>query len=230
MHLFDTMLSTATEVKEQTKSRTTPLLHAHFDDIHTHDKDIVLNDMQAGDHWLWIIKGNGCGTYLVLLDGKADVGFVSRAQDKNAMVFMVRVTGENEGVLTRIENEDAAGYIDQALVSKNRVPRRLTMYSQLSMLMRLDKLGVRLSETKLWSDFSVNKGDLSTLTISNKGGQLSITIKRDVINLAEGVSSREAVINTTIKLGTNYDACEEYNAVYEIEATDSQHAIFKKVA
>lgn len=230
MSLFDKLLGIAHTIVEETKNRDTPLLQSHFNDINQFDKDIVLNDMQAGDHWMWIIKSNGCGTYMFLLDGNVDIGFVSRLKDENSIVFMIRVTAENEGEVIRVKSGDALGYADRKMVLEGRIPRRLSMYSQLSDLMRLSKISVALSDTKLWCDFSVSKGDVSTLTIIPNGSALSITIKRDRMNLPEGVSSREPLLNTVVKLGSHYDPCEEYEAVYEIEATDSLHAVFKKVA
>ena len=225
MSLYEKMLNIANEVVKETQDRTTPLLHAHLNDIHQSDKDVVLNDMQAGDHWMWIIKGNGCGTYLFLLDGQGDFGYKRSISDQNAIIYLVRVTAENQGEVSRVPNNEALGYTERKMVTDGRIPRRLTMFQQLSDLMRLDKVGVRLSETKIWCDFSVVHGDLSTLTISNNGGTLSITIERKVINLPEGVLSRQSMLYTTIKLGANYDPCEEYDAVYEIEATDAYHAI-----
>lgn len=225
MTIFDKMLSVAVEVQTKTKDSEHPLLVSNLDDINKYDRDIAENDMQVGDSWLWILKSNGCGTYTVLLDGRTEM-FIKRVEETGTQCFLIKVTGKDEADITPVTANNAIGLLSESQVSADRVPLRETLYDQLTELLDLDSIGVLLSGTKLWCDFTMNKGDISYLTIENSGCKVSIYLDRTVFtkNKDTGLIKPSSYYYTDLTPKLK-EALSDGAIRFKIHALDSLYAI-----
>lgn len=183
MSLFESMLELASNMQVKTLNTKHPLLTGYLDDVNVRDRDVVKNDMQAGDSWLWVLKSNGCGTYLLLLDGNIYNGFDQRMKEEGTAIFLITVTGDDEGKIKPISAGTAIGMTHEVHHKPNRVPKRVDAYSVFTEFLDLKAMGVQLSDTRFWSDYSVSKGDVSYLKLSKSGTEISFVVNRVVFTL-----------------------------------------------
>lgn len=184
MSLFESMLNLASKIQAKTLNTSFPLLTSYLDDINVRDRDVVMNDMQAGDVWLWVLKSNGCGTYLLLLDGDMYSGFDKRIAEEGTKTFLIRVSGQDEGTIKPIKSDTAIGMLDKPYNKKNRVPRRLYADVVFAKLLDLSASGYRLSDTRFWCDFTVVGGDVSYIKLNQTGSNISFVVNRVVFTLS----------------------------------------------
>jgi len=228
MSLFESMLELASKIKVQTSETKFPLLTSHLNDLNKHDRDIVLNDMQKGDVWLWVLKSNGCGTYLLLLDGNVDRGFASRIKEEGAMLFLINVTGLDEGSIKPVDARMAEGMLDEAQFRGERVPRRLSLYNQITDLLDLKAKGVTLSSTKFCSDFSIAEGDISFIRLTKQSSNVELYVDRLVFTLSKRnlKTSLYYQFSTTQALNELLFVGDKY---YKITATDDIHCVVTEI-
>lgn len=135
-------------------------LFTHYEaDFYHHDKDVVENDFQAGDSWLWIIKE--CGTTLVLLTPnsehvKADLSDIV-PQHRFFIVSVNTVGGSVVEYLpsTIKEAVSKAGYITK------RKPRREYCRPL------LERHWPTLDGSVLYSDMRFEKGEEVFFSVTN---------------------------------------------------------------
>tara|TARA_R110001583_G_scaffold42134_11_gene133994 strand:+ start:2587 stop:3276 length:690 start_codon:yes stop_codon:yes gene_type:complete len=98
------------------------------DDLFVIDRDILVNDSQAGDIYLWVLKSGGCGTWLFRAVGQDLTGLI-KPDDR---VFKLSCTDINTGTTEEIPFEMAIAFAKQHNESKNRVPRRVKILDAIS--------------------------------------------------------------------------------------------------
>lgn len=100
------------------------------------DKDLITNDTQNGDVWLWIMKGETGSNLTRLVGGFDQEDFLKstylREIPKGGRLFWLECTGHNEGHVVETTREDALERLSSFKDNPNRVPRRQTVESVLS--------------------------------------------------------------------------------------------------
>ncbi|MBE8233135.1 MAG: hypothetical protein HAW67_05310 [Endozoicomonadaceae bacterium] len=124
-------------------------LKAYKDDLYVYDKDVMENDSQAGDRYLWEVKGSGAGTYCNLIQGEK-MHMWERPED--SQFYLLNCTGINEGDISVISAEMAQQIHLKIPARENRVPRRLHLFSAMK-----EKLGVNLRDSKFANDFNIKE-------------------------------------------------------------------------
>ncbi|MBD1577973.1 hypothetical protein HC723_16410 [Vibrio sp. S11_S32] len=119
MNLYEKMLNV---VKQH------PNLVTHYKTDLDVDKDVIENDAQAGDKYLWILKGNGCGTWLFRLGASSIVEQVVKSENENAVFYWVHVDSLNSGVIQRVTKKHASS-LHNIKPPAGRVPRRKLLLS-----------------------------------------------------------------------------------------------------
>lgn len=163
MKLYETLVATLQE-----KAIEDPTYLAFYtEDLLSYDKDIIENDAQRGDVYISVLKGNGCGTYILLCDCTND----HRTQRNAAVLdesitashhpskyFSVVVTGINEGTVEEINEEEARRLISTVGLSPYREPRRTNANSQICKLIACSEDAVHRVSSALSPYLETQKG------------------------------------------------------------------------
>lgn len=183
MNLYDQLK----KIAEREKAASAGTKHEYFthyqEDLTVHDRDELENDSQAGDRYLWILKSNGCGTYMFRLNGgKSDIlNTIHRASDSQC--YLVKCSGINEGTVESITWDMAESVYYETPPACNRIPRRRRLYDQLNELLGIDdnSRGYRLQSTNMGSDFKPLPGDKSFLKLSMERRTTECIVRIDVL-------------------------------------------------
>lgn len=131
------------------------------------DKDVMLNDSQKGDEYIFIIKANGYGTHLMRADGESKASDM-RLRDKWSKYFHMKLDGINSGEIMEVTNRDAKKIVSNS-VNNDMEPRRRGLIEQLDEITGR-KIDNSLLHTKLGFEFQPNKGDKSLIRLSVGNG------------------------------------------------------------
>jgi len=228
MSLFETMLAKASAAQQASAGTDFPLLTDNLDDVNKTDRDIVMNDMQKGDVWLWVLKNNGCGTWMILLDGNVYYDFAKHISEEGSKLFLIDVRGVNKGEIKSVSAEFAVSILDKCLHPQGRVARRETVYDSLTKLLDLETMGIQLSMTRLWSDFTVAKGDLSYIKLSISGGQVTFAIKRPVFTLQRRNIKTSMIFSFTATESLK-DLLSDGDKYYQLSVSDNLHGVITEI-
>lgn len=166
------MLLIAENEAEQTKGK--DVAYYQNDKIHLEDfdKDVMHNDSQAGEEYIFVLKGNGFGTYLMALDGESVASDV-RLGDKTSKFFHMKLDDVNSGEIREVTNREAKKIVTNAVTNPEIEPRRRQLYDQLSEIVG-KKESQTLRNTKMGFDFQPNPGDKSVIRLSVANNQTLI--------------------------------------------------------
>lgn len=181
MTLFDQIKAISEDRAEATKDSKHPLMSAKlYSQADTEiDQDILENDSQKGDAYVWALRGNGCGTDLTRYGNPNFDVFVSQAPEGSEF-YLLRCTGINEGTVEAITREQALNLDDMGIrADENRKPRRERLFPQLDAMLGFDGDQNSLSYTAMGSELSTEAGDKTALKIEKVDpGKVAITVIR----------------------------------------------------
>lgn len=228
MTLFDQIKAIAEERAEATKDSKFALMSAKlYSEADTEtDKDILENDSQKGDVFVWAMRGNGCGTDLTRFGSTHFETFVEQSPEGSEF-YVLQCTGINEGTVKKITREKALNLADMGYrFDENRQPRRERLFPQMDKMLGFDGENQSLRHTVMGSEFSTENGDRSALRIEKQGhDRVAITVVRtkkyDYRGKPEKPSKPEATYYCPVtSLGTidlskpNYFAVESQRSGY----------------
>lgn len=175
--LYEKMVKIAEAANVETAHTDKPLFSHYKNDLYVIDKDMIENDSQSGDHYIWAIKDNGCGTYLNMTgfeQSKITIGTVP----PDSRFYHITVYNEGRGEIEQINKEKALALIDIHKVNPHRVPRRT------SLVEHLDRLafpggdeGYSVSKSRILSEFNPRPGDKTALMIAARKGADNVVIQ-----------------------------------------------------
>lgn len=142
------------------------------------DIEEIKHGSQSGINYLWIIKANGCGTWLYDANAKAKETALRSEPDNTRSIYLLSMTGINRGYISRISKADALSFnYDQP---KNLIPRRKHTSQVLCDVFP----GIQIKETKLFSDWRTNPNESVLLKISYNSLSKCVFVeaKREDIN------------------------------------------------
>ena len=181
MTLFDQITAIAKERAEATKDSTHPLMSAKlYSEADSEiDKDILENDSQKGDVYIWAMRGNGCGTDLTRYGNKHFETFVEQAPEGSEF-YVLKCTDINEGTVKPITREKALKLGDLGYrINEDRKPRREHLFAQLDNMLGFDGQNESLRHTVMGSEFSTESGDRSAIRFQKIGhDRVAITVVR----------------------------------------------------
>ncbi|PSV26266.1 hypothetical protein [Photobacterium sp. GB-72] len=153
------------------------LLTHYLTDLEIDIEEITYGS-QSGINYLWIIKANGCGTWLYDANASGKDYALQSEPDNTTSIYLVSMTGINRGYISRISKADALSY--QYDKPKNLIPRR----KHTSQVLFDVFPGINIKETKLFCDWRTNPNESVLLKISYNSHSkcVSIEAKREVIN------------------------------------------------
>lgn len=128
------------------------------------DEDILKNDSQPGDAYVWALRGNGCGTDLTRFGNPHFDTFITQAPEGSEF-YLLKCTGINEGTVQKITREKALDLPSMGIkANPERVPRRRHLYEQLDEMLGFGgKWSAR--DSLMGSEFSPEKGDKTAIRI-----------------------------------------------------------------
>ena len=128
--MFNELFNQMVNLAEASKSK--GLFSSFNDDLYIHDKDIVLNDLQVNDRYLWIIKE--FGTYLTLVQpGNEYLDALLSTIQRDGLkrqYFIITVHPERCDI-SEVPVADVAAVVSKLPFIKNRVPKRQFAHSLL---------------------------------------------------------------------------------------------------
>lgn len=135
MTLFETLYSKIMKAVEEDPA----YLTSNEDHLSVIDKDIIENDAQPADCYIVILKGNGCGTNLMLCDANSQTStdhnlFIIdtdvKSSDHPSKFFAAVVSGLNEGTVEEVSEAEARSLVKNVGYSAYREPRRISAVEQ----------------------------------------------------------------------------------------------------
>lgn len=181
MKIYKQLAKIAERLAKESEGKDVAYFNSYKKDLYEIDKDILANDSQAGDTYIWAVKANGCGTFMVRCQGDQESYTLKEAGD-NSKFFRLRCTGINEGTVEEISYKQALRAYKDYPEPAGRVGRRRYMYEQLNQLLGLDESTGRLEHTLMGSEFSPKDGDRSVIKVSGSGTWLKIDVVRPKIS------------------------------------------------
>lgn len=135
---------------EESKSR--GLFSSFHADFYANDKDVIENDMQAFDCWLFIIKE--CGTYLSLISKYSPyIKACLSDTPANHRYFIISVKPGQQSTITEYCSKTIAGAVAKVPCNENRVPRREFARPLMG------NHWPSLADSRLYSDMTFTKGE-----------------------------------------------------------------------
>ncbi|WP_105903706.1 hypothetical protein [Vibrio gangliei] len=111
-----------------------PLMTRFTEDLFEIDRDIIENDSVVGDKYIWILKGNGAGTWLYRLNSKIGIEMLEytiKNEPESSEFFWLHNNGDQKSILQHISRSHALS-LAKAQVLTNREPRRRNLGSQIT--------------------------------------------------------------------------------------------------
>lgn len=178
MTLLKQLISIAEERAEATKDSKRPLFQSQKNDLYGIDADVLANDSQAGDTYVWSLRGTSCGTNLTRF-GSEDFETYIKCAPEGSEFYLLKCSGINEGTVKQISFDQALNLEDLGIkANEDRVPRRQHLYRQLNEILGLQG-DEGLEYTVMGSEFAPNDGDKAAIRIQQSGHrQIAIDIVR----------------------------------------------------
>lgn len=123
--LFDQMVDASVQY---------PVMTNYKEDLFEIDRDIIENDSVVGDKYIWILKGNGAGTWLYRLNSKTGIEMIEytiKNEPDTSEYFWLHNNGDSKSVLQHISKSHALS-LARSQVLTNREPRRRNLGSQIT--------------------------------------------------------------------------------------------------
>lgn len=181
MTLFEQIKAISEERAEATQNSKHALMSAKMyakADLET-DKDVLENDSQKGDVYVWAMRGNGCGTDLTRFGNMHFETFVEQSPEGSEF-YLLHCTDINEGTVKPTTREKALNLSDMGYrVDPDRTPRREMLFPQLDKMLGFDGVNNSLRHTLMGSELSMENGDRAALQIQKQGqDKVAITVVR----------------------------------------------------
>lgn len=152
MTLYEELKEIAETERERTAGRNVAFFTHYQEDLYKLDHDELVNESQAGDTYIWVLKSNGCGTYLVRCNGSDVPGDVLSTLDEACQFYRIRCTGVNEGDIRQITRDAAQEIAKTTKEPEGRVPRRVEFFNAMHDLLGINpRQHTSLRATKLKS-------------------------------------------------------------------------------
>lgn len=108
------------------------LLTSYRNDLFEIDRDTIMNEAVAGDKYLWVLKGSGCGTWLLRLGSEFSLEmaeYIVKNEWKEAEFFWIHVN-KDDYLVQHITRNHAAALAANQKPNHNRVPKRRDLFTQ----------------------------------------------------------------------------------------------------
>lgn len=166
---YEQLKNIVESIAEKTKDDKYPLFTIHKNDLYVHDKDIILNDAQAGDTYISIVRSSGAGTNLFRLTGSefdtTDYLHVFAQQDSKSIFHKLYFTGIDEATISQITYDEAVNLVKTVSEPTGRAPRRTTIHSVVVDALGGDYNGAR---AKFFDGLKLEKGDKFLLKLETR--------------------------------------------------------------
>jgi hypothetical protein len=181
--IYDTIKGIAED-----SARNGSLFHSYRDDLYVHDRDTLDNDAQAGDVWLWILKGHGTWIGLVEKDASwTDAILAGSLGEEDRRYFLLVIPGAGiPGAVREYTSSTIKEAINDVRVREDRVPRRTYLSACLA------QLDARIAQSVAATDIhslSTTVGAQALLKIC--GGSISYVVPSKGLTRSHGCSYGE---------------------------------------
>lgn len=169
-NVYDKMVELAEKARVETAGSPNPLFTHYQNDLFEIDKEVMEYDSQYGDQYVWAIKDNGCGTYLLRAGLKESAITIGTIPEKSRF-FHIKTDGPNSGKIKQIDKTQAIELLMTVKEMPGRVPRRTHLYTHLeNIIFPGDKAGHSVSRSKLTSEFTPRPGDKTAIKVTASSG------------------------------------------------------------
>ncbi len=184
-------------------------LQRHKEDFTKVDKDTILNEAQAGDEYIAILKAEGTGTWLARFDcEEKNNNALVKTQNSgvNSRFYHLKFSGINKGTVMEVSQIQAITLSKTVKAKVDRVPRRDYVFSLLDKAMGLkSELFGTLSGTHFGSKFQSFDNEVTAIKLSSDGYNGAIAFARTKVN-KENVG---AELNGVYTVPVNLEKTEE---------------------
>lgn len=165
----------------------------HQEDLYLHDKDTLEKDSQPGDHYVYIVKGNGCGTNIVLTGDSVSKALVEM-QQSDSRFFLISCEDVNKGTVKELSHKAAIMAAEQYQKIEGREPSRKDIHYQMNSILGLNNetLIESWSHTRMASEVSTIAGDQLAIKVAMSDTRhASIEMVRTKFGRAENEPNRD---------------------------------------
>lgn len=167
MDIYKKLKQIAEKEEKRSKGSDVHFFENNKNDLYEIDKDILKNETQKGDTYVWALKSNGCGTFLVRCAGNEESHTLKTA-GPDSKFLLLQFTDANEGNVSEISYEQALNAYKDYPEPEGRMPRRELLYKQLNDMLGIKDRNMRLELSRMGSEFNPRNGDRSIIKISTK--------------------------------------------------------------
>ncbi|MGD1527074.1 hypothetical protein [Vibrio owensii] len=171
-----------------------------------YDVDMIINDAQAGDHFIGVLKGCGCGSYL----NRIAVGDSSHNHANYTVVqahadskfFHIEVTGIDEGEVKEVSKEKAIELSLKFKENPSRKPRRKDLNTVMSETLEVPGM----FGTRFFSEFGMAKGDTTAFKLSTDtmgAAMLQMARSKVIFDKGEDVACKKLSELYRVEVGFN---------------------------